>query len=619
MKDLYKSRRILVIGLIGVLFSILIIRLFYVQIIDEEYKQYAENISRKEKYTFPSRGLILDRNGLILVGNKPIYHLRVTPKKVTPFDTLLLANLLGVDPSYIPNKFQEIKDDWRASSYKENDFYRMLTEEQVSKFQELKFEFRGFNLQAQTQRNYTYPIAAHTFGYLGEVNQKEIDESDKYYFPAEQIGKDGLEKHYEPLLRGQKGKALVIVDKYVREIGKYEGGQFDIPAKPGATLKSTIDAELQRYGEALLENKLGAIVAIEPSTGEILAMVSSVDYDPELLVGRKRIENYPKLVTDSLKPLYNRATSGVYAPGSTFKPLVALVGLQEGVIHSGSTFSCVGGYNIGIHVGCHAHRNHLNLKESIAQSCNSYYCNVFRITVDQSKYKTTEAGYRNWHKYMTEFGLGQKTGIDIPGEKTGSMPSVEFYDRVYPKGSWRSSYIISLGIGQGEISTTPLQMANFTAVMANRGYYIEPHFVKQIVYDDSTHNLEYEKHVTSIDKKHYDIVVEGLREVFITGTARWYNVDSLFMCGKTGTAQNPHGEDHSNFIAFAPQNNPKIAIAVVVENAGFGATWAAPIASLMIEKYLTGEISEKRKWIEEKMMSKDFIHKPEITTQNVEP
>lgn len=611
MKDIFKSRRILVMTVILFMFSILLFRLFYVQVMAEEYKQFAENLSRKENPLWPSRGLIYDRNGELLVSNEPVYHLQVNASKTGVFDTMLLCNILGIDKEYVKKKLI-----WAKSSvfrrYKDQDFYNLMSAEQYAQFQERRFDLRGFVAQPRTQRKYHHPIAPHVFGYLGEVNEKEMDAAQDYYLLGEQIGKDGLEKQYETKLRGKKGKEFIMVDNYNRKLGQYFDGELDELPEPGFVLHTSLDHELQLYGEQLLANKLGSLIALDPRTGEILALVSSVSYDPALLVGRKRLENYPTLSTDKNKPMYNRAVAGTYAPGSTFKPLMALIGLQEKVIHPGSTFSCKMGYHMrGLSVGCHAHRNHLNLKESIAQSCNAYYCNVFRLVIDQPRYKTTEKGFSVWYDYLSQFGLGQKGGIDIPGEKSGILPSVELYDKIYPKGSWRSSYVISLAIGQGEITTTPLQMANFTAALANRGFYYPPHLVTKVSYGDSISTVEYQKREISIDQKHFETVVEGLEEVFISGTARWYKIPDIDMCGKTGTAENPHGEDHSNFIAFAPKDNPVIAIAVVVENAGFGSTWAAPMASLMIEKHLTDSISKP--WIEEKMLLKDFIHEVDST------
>lgn len=607
--DHFKNRRLLIVGVMFTLIGILVIRLFYVQVVAEEYKQFAEQNSKKTRIQFASRGLIYGRDGTLLVSNEPVYYLKVNLSKVEAFDTTLLCEILKVDKDFMLEKLATFKPG-QLAYYKEFDIYKLMDKSQYAQFQERRFLFRGFRAQPHTQRKYHQPIAANVFGYLGEVNKREMADQPGEYVLTEQIGKEGLEKYYEDVLRGRKGREYVIVDKYNRVQGKYFDGKEDVKPLPGASLITTIDPELQAYGEKLMQNKMGAVVAIDPNTGEILALVSSISYPPELLVGRKRMENYPKLSTNKWKPMYNRAIAAKYAPGSTFKTIMALVGLQEGVIHTQSTFNCQMGYHIpGLSVGCHEHQNYLNLEQSIAQSCNAYYCNVFRLVIDQPKFAYTEEGFANWYQYMRQFGMGAPLGIDLPGETSGDLPSVETYNSIYPKGSWRSSYIISLGIGQGEIGLTPLQMANFTAAIANRGFYYQPHLVKEQQFADSTHRPTFTKNTISIDRKHFDVVVDGMEQVFISGTARWYSLDSVVQCGKTGTAENPHGDDHSNFIAFAPKDNPQIAIAVVVENAGFGSTWAAPIASLMIEKYLG--LNAERKWFEDKMLEKDFIHIPD--------
>ncbi|MBI1183697.1 penicillin-binding protein 2 [bacterium] len=599
MKDKYANRAVSIIAIITILALVIVSRLVYIQVFAKEYKQFAEQNTRSKKTVIPTRGLILDRNAKRLVSNETVYDLVVVLKQTKEFDTTALCQILKVEKSYLRQKFAQFRAESRY--YTPTVFLRELPAVVVARLQERKFDFRGFYVKARIGRRFEYPVAAHVLGYLGEVDQKEIEASDGYYELQNYIGKSGLEKQYEQVLRGKKGYEYTVVDKFNREIGSYANGEFDIAAEPGKNLTSTIDVDLQAYGELLMKNKIGAIVAIEPSTGEILAMVSSPTFDPTMLVGRKRSEFYPKISTDPNKPLYNRAITGMYPPGSTFKPIMALVGLQEGVITQNSRFPCHMGYTIpGLHVGCHSHVSNLNLIESIAQSCNSYYCHTFRNTIDQQKFADTEEGFQNWRNYMLRFGLGQRLGIDIPNEVSGIMPTVEKFDGVYGEGRWRSSYIISLAIGQAEISLTPLQMANMTAVIANRGYYYTPHLVKDPIINEVT------RHNTGISEENFNIVVEGMAEVFRTGTARWYALPEIEQCGKTGTAENPHGEDHSNFIAFAPRQNPKIAIAVVVENGGFGATWAAPIASLMIEKYLTDTIT--RPHFEQKMLEKDFIH-----------
>ncbi|MBI3141805.1 MAG: penicillin-binding protein 2 [Bacteroidetes bacterium] len=605
MKDRFDNRFRNVVVIVTVLSAILLFRLFYIQLVAQQYKQFAEENTRSRKTVLPARGLIYDRNGKRLVTNETVYDLIAVLKQIEPFDTHKLAEILGLDTSFFSAMCQKLADEKRY--YTPTVVLRELGNDVVARFQEQKFNFRGFSVKARIGRRFDAPVAAHLLGYLGEVDESDIASSDGYYELQHFIGKSGLEKQYETVLRGEKGYEYKVVDKFNREIGSYANGQFDIQAKAGTDLVSTIDLELQAYGELLMQNKIGAIVAIEPSTGEVLALVSSPSFDPSLLVGRKRSHNYPVIAADPNKPLYNRAITGAYPPGSTFKPIMALIALQEGTIVPTTTFSCHMGFTIpGLHVGCHDHPNNLDLVQSISQSCNAYYCHSFRNTIDHSKFANTEAGYRAWYDHLTRFGLGGLLHLDIPNESGGVLPTAEKFDNIYGKGRWRSSYIISLAIGQAEINLTPLQMANMMAVVANRGYYYDPHLVR------SPMPQGLGLHHTAIDKRHFEPVIEGLAQVFLSGTARWYQLPDIAQCGKTGTAENPHGEDHSNFIAFAPRDNPKIAIAVVVENGGFGATWAAPIASLMIEKYLTGQVA--RAHAEKRILEKDFIHLPDTLT-----
>lgn len=600
MKDKFGNRAVSILVIIVGLSTILLCRLVYIQVIAQEYKQFAEENTRSRSTVIPSRGLILDRDGRRLVSNETAYDLIVVLNQVKAFDTAAFCEIFEVEKTFLDEKIRTFQKEKRW--YTPTTLLKQLPASSVGRFQERQFDFRGFYLISRIARRFEYPIAAHILGYLGEVTKDNIKASEGYYKLQDHIGKSGLERQYEGELRGEKGFEYSIVDKFNRTIGKYSEGDFDVPAKPGQTLISTIDAELQQYGERLMQNKLGAIVAIEPATGEILAMVSSPTFDPTEIVGRNRSSTFAKLSVDTNKPMYNRTITARYPPGSTFKPIMALVGLQEGVINPGTRFPCRMGYTIpGLHVGCHQHKNNLNLLESIAQSCNAYYCHTFRNVIDQKRYKSTQEGFEAWHAYMESFGFGVRLGIDMPNEKPGDLPSVGKYDQVYGAGRWRSSYIISLAIGQAEISLTPLQMANMTAILANEGYYYTPHLVKEPVVQTL------EKKRTLVGKEHFKPVIDGMEEVFKTGTGRWYSMDQYVQCGKTGTAENPHGEDHSNFIAFAPREQPKIAIAVVIENGGYGATWAAPIASLMIEKYLTDSIS--RPHFEKKMLEKDFIHK----------
>ncbi len=607
MNDKFKNRSLSIIIIIGSLAFVLVSRLIYIQLFAQEYKQFAEENTRSEKIVEPARGLILDRNGKRLVTNETVYDLVVVLSKMRAFDTTSFCNLVEIEKDYLEKQFAKYRAQYR--SYTPTVFLRNLPADIVAGFNERKFDFRGFYVESRIGRKFEYPVAAHILGYLGEVTKDEIEKSENYYKLQNFIGKSGLELSYEHQLRGAKGFEYKVVDKFNREIGSYNNGDFDVAAIPGQNLTSTIDIDLQTYGELLMQNKIGAVVAIEPQTGEILALISSPTFDPKQLVGRNRSKYYPLLIQDKNQPLYNRAITGTYPPGSTFKPIMALIGLQEGVITENSRFPCSMGYTIpGLHVGCHSHRSNLNLIESIAQSCNAYYCHTFRNTIDQRKFANTEEGFLAWRDYLSQFGLGEQLELDLPNEVNGIVPKAEKFDGIYGKGRWRSSYIISLAIGQAEISLTPLQMANMTAVVANRGYYYTPHLVKEPL------TRPIDRHDVAIEKKHFETVIIGMEEVFVSGTARWYGLKDIVQCGKTGTAENPHGEDHSNFVAFAPKDNPKIAIAVVVENGGFGSTWAAPIASLMIEKYLTDTIT--RPHFETKMIEKDFIHENDSLANN---
>jgi penicillin-binding protein 2 len=589
--------------LVGVVF---IIRLAFLQLVKDEYKIFAETNSLQKRVVIPARGLILDRNNKVLVSNETVYDLFVIPNDLEDFDKNELAEILNLSVEEIDEKLKKAK---AYSPYRPSPFLKNVSLETYGILQERIYEFRGFFVQPGTIRYYPNPIAPNIFGYVGEVDSNEIKASEGYYLMSENIGKTGLEKYYEKELRGKKGLRHIVRDKYNRELGSFEGGKYDVKASRGKNLNTTIELELQKYGELLMQNKKGGVVAIEPSTGEVLMMVSSPGFDPSLLVGRKREKNFPKLVLDENKPLYNRSLTW-YPPGSTFKIVMALIALSEGVITPQSTYFVNGGYYLpGLTVKDHIVGN-VNLHTSIVKSSNAYYCHVFRSVIDQKKFNNVEEGYLNWVDLLHRFGIGHQLGIDLPNEKAGILPTVERYDKIYGKGRWKSSNILSLAIGQAEISLTPLQMANVAAIVANKGYYYDPHLVRSIGVDDSLKVNAVQKHEIGIKQEYYSLVTDAMQEVLLNGTAIRYgrHFDTLHICGKTGTSQNPHGEDHSVFIAFAPKENPKIAIAAIVENSGQGGHWAAPICMLSIEKYLTGTVSEKRKWIEELMLEGDFIH-----------
>lgn len=603
MTNPYVQRKYTISVIIVIVVLIYIGRLFYMQIIDDSYKYSAQNNSQRRMTIYPARGVIFDRNGKILVYNEPAYDLMVIPLQVKEFDTLDLCNILEIDLPTMRNILKKAKS---YSKYKPSVVAAQLSLETTVILKEKLYKFPGFFLQSRTLRKYPRPIAAHLLGYVGEVDEKFLKDNP-YYKMGDYVGISGLEKTYETYLRGKKGVSIYLVDVHNRIVGKFAEGKYDTAAVPGYNIVTGIDIELQEYGEKLMKNKKGSIVAIEPSTGEILAFISSPAYDPSLLVGRKRAKNYAILSRDSLKPLFNRALMAKYPPGSTFKIVNALIGLQEGVLSLNTSFGCSRGFSMGnIHVGCHPHPSPLNLIQSIQYSCNSYYCQAFIKILSNRKYKNTEEAFRAWYDYVTSFGFGHKLGSDLAYELQGNVPTVEYYDKYFGKHRWKPLTIISLAIGQGELGITPIQLANYAAILANRGYYYIPHVVKEIQganWDNSKFKV---RHYTKIDSKFFDYAVEGMENVVIGGTARIAKIDSIVVCGKTGTAQNPHGKDHSIFIAFAPKDNPKIAIAVFVENAGFGATYAAPIASLMIEKYIKRKVT--RIDLEKSMMEADLIY-----------
>jgi len=591
------NRKIVIILLflsIGIIFSI---RLFYLQVLDDTNKVEAANMSERKITIYPSRGLIYDRNQEILVANIAVYDLLIVPKDEHITDTIGFCRLIGI------TKEEFIAGVTAAKKYsmrKPSVFEKQIPSEQYATIAEHLHKYPGFFGQSRTLRTYPYHTAAHSLGYVGEVNQS-ILENDPYYKPGDYIGANGLEKSYEKQLRGQRGLKFILVDVYNNEKGSFKDGRFDSLSVSGYNLETTLNAELQQYGEKLLQNKRGSIVAIEPKTGEILAMVTQPNYDPNLLIGRIRNKNYVELSRDTLKPLFNRALMAKYPPGSTFKLINGLIGLQEGTLTTDTYYSCNQGfYYANRRLGCHVHNSPLNLISAIRTSCNAYFCNVFKSIIE--KYPTSAEGFSVWNKYVTSFGLGSKTGVDVPGEVNGFVPSHNFYDRLY-HNSWKALTVISLAIGQGELGVTPIQMANMTAAIANRGYYITPHVVRKINGKELTN---FERREIPIDKKHFETVVNGMFEVVEAGTGRGVRFsEDISVGGKTGTAQNPHGKDHSIFIAFAPIDNPKIAVAVYVENVGFGSTWAAPINSLMIEKYLNDTIS--RPAIEERMFNANLL------------
>ncbi|KAB2870461.1 MAG: penicillin-binding protein 2 [Bacteroidales bacterium] len=603
------DKKYIISGIIILVFIVIIVKLFYIQIVDSRYKFSANNNVLRYITQYPARGLIYDRNGELLVANQVVYDLMIVKNQVKPFDTLEFSSMLGLTVEQVKDAFEQVRKQKGYSPRKSVVLLKQISDSSYARLQEVLYKYQGFEVLPRTVRTYPRRIAGHLFGYVGEVDESVVKEQP-YYQQGDYIGINGIEKYYENQLRGVKGVNIFMVDVHNRIKGPYEEGRFDSIAKVGKNLISTIDADLQEYGEKLMINKIGSVVAIEPKTGEVLAMISSPTYNPELLVGRNRTDNFRILQNDSLKPIFNRSIMALYPPGSTFKVVNALIGLQENVLAPSTRYSCYGRYTVGRGVGCHNHPSPLDLEHSIAASCNTYYCHVFRNIIDKREFSSIEDGFNNWKQHVESFGYGNKLGIDLPNELKGIVPSVNFYNKYFRKGGWSSLTIISLSIGQGELGTTPLQMANLVSAIANKGYYYTPHIVKDIEGNDEIDHKYYEKHVTSVDSSYYKYIINGM-DLAVNApagsgsTARIAAIPDILVCGKTGTSQNPHGEDHSVFFAFAPKDDPKIAIAVYVENAGFGATWAAPIASLMIEKYLKDSIS--RPYLEEYLLNANLL------------
>ena len=614
MKDAFINRKYVIIALIVLASVALIIRLFIIQVVQDTYRLSADNNVLRYVTQYPARGLIYDRNGKLVVFNQAAYDLMVVPAQIGAMDTALFCNELGIT---IASFGERIKAARNYSRRAPSIFLKQISAETYAKFQEKIFMFPGFYVQPRTLRKYSRPVAAHLLGYVSEVDEDQI-KKDPYYKPGDYTGKLGIEEAYEKELRGTRGVKIFMVDVYSRVKGSYAEGSLDTIAVQGTDIVSSIDLDLQEYGAKLMQKKTGSIVAIEPETGEILALVSSPDYDPELLVGRVRSENYTKLSEDTLlKPLFNRAFMASYPPGSTFKPINGLIALQEKVIIPSTEFGCQNGY---LFVGCHTHSSPLDLKGAIMNSCNSYFCQAYRRILENPEYSSVSEAYEKWKGYLDEFGFGKKLETDFVNELPGHIPSVSYFDRYHGKNGWKALTVISMAIGQGEIGTTPLQMANMTAAIANRGYYYIPHTVKSIGNNRMIDTCFTTKHRISIDSVNFEEVILGMEAAVNGGQgamARIAALKDIIVCGKTGTAENPHGEDHSVFIAFAPRENPKIALAVYVENAGFGATYAAPVASLMIEKYLKGGISDSNKWLEQRMLELNLIDRDTISeTQN---
>ena len=599
----------LLFGLVAVA-ALLLVKLFYIQIINDKYKRDASNNSMVYNYIYPPRGVIYDRNGEILVGNEVCYDIAVTPRDVAPFDTLALAEALGVEADFIRERMAYYRKYRTRIGWQTLTLLKHIPQENYIRFIEESYRFPGFKAEVRSVRQYPFNAGGNLLGYISEVDADFIKNHPDYR-SGDYVGKTGLEAAREADLRGVKGYHIYLRDSRNRVQSPYMDGEDDKEAEPGKDVVSTIDAHLQQYGQQLMAGKVGSVVAIEPSTGEILAMVSSPGIDVDVLsdIGK----HYGEISRDPRKPMFNRTVMASYPPGSVFKLINGLIGLQEGVLQPSNMYPCNYGFPYGNNrrLGCHGHASPLNLLSAIATSCNGYFCYVFRNILDNKKYKNTAEALDVWREYVQSFGFGRKLGSDFPSELGGNIPTSAFYDKIYGKGAWRFQTVISLSIGQGEIGATPLQIANLAAIMANRGYYYIPHIVKDS--DGIEIDPKYkERQYTMVDTTHFHTAVEGMYMAVngggsAGGTAFSARIPGLDVCGKTGTAQNPHGKDNSVFICFAPKDNPKIAVAAYVENAGFGATWALPVASLMLEKYLNGEISPERQYMEDRMMTTRFF------------
>ena len=588
-----ENRRFVIGGVALAIVLVYIIRLFTIQLLSDDFKKNADSNAFLKKIDYPSRGAIYDRNGKLMVYNQPSYDIMVVMNEAKGhIDTLELCNALGISKVYFVKRMDDIKDRSKNPGYSrftEQLFMTQLSDREFSVFREKMFRFPGFYVQKRSIRQYTYPYAAHVLGDIGEVSVTDIEE-DNYYQPGDYIGKLGVEKYYEKELRGEKGVQIMLRDAHGRIQGSYHNGKFDRRPVAGRDLTLSIDVKLQALGERMLQGKIGSIVAIEPATGEVLAMVSSPTYDPRNLVGRQRSKAHAALSRNVWKPLLNRSIMGQYPPGSTFKTTQALTYQTEGIITPNTMFPCHHGVSYrGLHVGCHGHASPLNLIEAISTSCNGYFCwGLYYMLGNRRKYGNVQKAMDRWRDYMVSMGFGYKLGIDLPGEKRGLIPNASFYDRAYHK-SWNGLTVISIAIGQGEVNLTPLQIANLGATIANRGYFYTPHVVRKVqglpLDTAFTH-----RHRTMASVRSYSAVVAGMRSSALKGTCKALGHLPFTVCGKTGTAQN-RGQDHSVFMGFAPMDNPKIAIAVYVENGGFGADFAVPIAGVLFEQYMTGKLS----------------------------
>ena len=588
----FEKRKIVIGGAALAVIVVYAVRLFFLQVSSDDYKLRADSNAFRREVQYPSRGLIYDRNGKLLVYNEPSYNILVTMQEQHGIDTLDFCETVGITRDDYIRRMDEIKDARKNPGYSRNTpqlFMAQVSDEVYSQFREKMFRFKGFRGEKRSLRHYSYATAAHILGDVGEVSPADLDSSD-YYRPGDYIGKLGVERSYEKQLRGEKGIHIRLRDVRGRDKGAYANGRYDREAQPGRNVTLGLDADLQALAERLLEGKLGAIVAIEPQTGEVLCMASSPTYDPRIMVGRDRGKSQSALQADPMKPLLNRAIMGTYPPGSTFKPTQALIGLQEGVLSTTMAFPCHHGFNYkGLHLGCHGHSSPIALVPAMGTSCNAYFCwNLMRMFSNRQKYRSVQEAMTRWKDHLVAMGYGYRLGIDLPGEKRGMIPNADFYDKAY-KGRWNALTVISISIGQGEVTATPLQIANLAATIANRGWFVTPHVVRSVQGERLAPEYR-QRRSTMVDARHYQPIVAGMRRAVLGGTCTGANLPGIEVCGKTGTAQN-RGQDHSAFMGFAPMQNPRIAVAVYVENGGFGAHYGVPLGALIMEQYLKGHLS----------------------------
>jgi penicillin-binding protein 2 len=603
-KNIDLSNRKYVIGGIACgIILIYIIQLFNLQIIKSEYKESADGNAFLNRTLYPARGKIMDRKDRLVVYNQPTFDLMFIPREIQPYDTLDLCKILNITREQFEKRLADVKDRRQNPGYSTYTLQTLMTQLTVQEsglLQEKRYKFPGFFIQKRTLRQYTYPNAGVLLGYVAEVSKKQIEE-DEYYTRGDYAGKSGIEFSYEKHLRGEKGVEILLRDAHGRIQGKYEDGKHDIAPVSGKNITLSIDMELQAYGEYLMQNKIGSIIMIEPETGEILSMVSSPSYDPAILLGRDFGKNFQELEKNPLKPLLNRPIQGLFPPGSTFKTTQGLIFLQEDIISPNTMYSCAHGYPpLGGKPKCHGHGSPLPLVPAIATSCNSYFCYGLANMLGNKKYSNIQEAMNKWRDYMVDFGFGYRLGVDLPYEYRGFIPNSTYYNDNLKRTNWVASNVISIAIGQGEVTSTPMQLANLATMIANRGYYHIPHVVRQIE-GTSLDTLYTKKHQTKVKREHFETIAEGMARAVTSGTCRGINIPDIEVCGKTGTAENTHGKDHSLFIGFAPKDNPKVAIAVMVENAGFGATYAVPVARLMVQKYMKGEIPASEKYLEQRI------------------